>query len=132
MEYPFDTTRTIASLLYSGSFARCRDIRFIFTHGGGALPMLAHRITRRTPGDPMEHVRRLHFDVVSVTQPGPFAALKALVPTSQLLFGSDYPYWPPDMTAKGLAALGLSHDDKLAIESGNARRLLRLEMEKAL
>jgi predicted TIM-barrel fold metal-dependent hydrolase len=132
MEYPFDTTRTIASLLYSGAFARHKDIRFIFTHGGGALPMLAHRITRYAAGNAAEELKRLYFDVVSVTQPGPFAALKALVPTTQLLFGSDYPYWPPDLTAKGLAALGLSDADKLAIEGGNARKILKLEMEKAL
>jgi predicted TIM-barrel fold metal-dependent hydrolase len=141
MEYPFDTTRTIASLLYSGSFARYRDIRFIFTHGGGALPMLGHRIARYAAinqaiagraANAAEDLRRLYFDVVSVTQPGPFAALRALVPATQLLFGSDYPYWPPDLTAKGLAGLGLSDDDKAAIEGGNARRLLKLETEKAL
>lgn len=142
IEYPFDTTRTIASLLYSGSFARYRDIRFIFTHGGGALPMLGHRVARyaainrqiaaRAPGEAMEHIRRLHFDIVSVTQPGPFAALKALAPATQLLFGSDYPYWPPDMTAMGLAALGLDAAERAAIEGGNARRLLKLEMEKTL
>jgi predicted TIM-barrel fold metal-dependent hydrolase len=142
MEYPFDTTRTIASLLYSGSFARYRDIRFVFTHGGGALPMLGHRIARyaainksiaeRARGNAAEELRRLYFDVVSVTQPGPFAALTALVPTTQLLFGSDYPYWPPDMTVKGLAGLGLSDIDKAAIEGGNACKLLKLETERAL
>jgi predicted TIM-barrel fold metal-dependent hydrolase len=134
LEYPFDTTRSIASLLYSGTLARCKDISFIFSHGGGALPVLAHRIARyaavnkaiaeRAPGDAMEQLRRLYFDVVSVTQPGPFSSLTALVPVSQLLFGSDYPYWPPDMTATGLAALGLSYADLTAIEAGNALRLL--------
>ena len=142
MEYPFDTTRTIASLLYSGAFERYPDIRYLFTHGGGALPILGHRVARyaaigkqiaqRVSGEPMEQIKRLYFDIVSVTQPGPFAALKAMVPTTQLLFGSDYPYWPPDVTAKGLAALGLSDADRMAIEGGNARRLLKLEMEKAL
>jgi len=133
LEYPFDTTRTIASLLYSGTLARCKDISFIFSHGGGALPMLAHRIARyatinkriaERAGDVKEQLMRLHFDVVSVTQPGPFAALASLVPVSQLLFGSDYPYWPPDIAATGLAALHLSEADLAAIEAGNALRLL--------
>lgn len=134
LEYPFDTTRSIASLLYSGTLARCKDISFIFSHGGGALPVLAHRIARyaalnqaiaeRVLGDAEEQLRGLYFDVVSVTQPGPFSSLTGLVPVSHLLFGSDYPYWPPDMTATGLAALRLSDADLAAIESHNALRLL--------
>jgi predicted TIM-barrel fold metal-dependent hydrolase len=46
IEFPHDTTRAITSLLYSGTFARCRDIRFIFSHAGGTIPMLAGRLTQ--------------------------------------------------------------------------------------
>ncbi len=44
MEFVFDTTRAICSLLYSGTLSRCSDIRFIFSHGGGTAPYLADRI----------------------------------------------------------------------------------------
>jgi predicted TIM-barrel fold metal-dependent hydrolase len=44
IEFPTDTTRCITDLLFSGTFSRCPDIRFIFSHGGGTLPMLAARI----------------------------------------------------------------------------------------
>jgi hypothetical protein len=30
-----DTTRTIASLVFSGAAARFRDVQLIFLHGGG-------------------------------------------------------------------------------------------------
>src|SRR5213083_428422 len=40
IEFPADTTRTVASLLFSGSVERCRNIRFIFAHVGGVLPLL--------------------------------------------------------------------------------------------
>ena len=37
-EVPQDTTRTIISLLFSGTFSRFADIRFIFCHAGGSVP----------------------------------------------------------------------------------------------
>ena len=46
LEFPFDTTRAIASLLFTGSFARTRGIHYIFSHAGGALPALAERLAR--------------------------------------------------------------------------------------
>jgi predicted TIM-barrel fold metal-dependent hydrolase len=138
MEYPFDTTRAIVSLLFSGTLSRCPNVRFIFSHAGGTLPMLAHRIARwaaidkniesRLPHGAMAELQKLFYDVVSATNPITLAAIRELAGISQLLFGSDYPYWDPSMTAEGLGKLGLSPDDLHAIERGNALRLFpRLE-----
>ena len=134
LEYPFDTTRAITSLLYSGTLMRCPDIRFIFSHGGGALPMLAHRIARyaginkeiskRVSGDAREQLERLFFDMVGMTQRSAFDSLRAFGNVAQLVFGSDYPYWLPEMAVSGLASLGLSNAELAAIHSENALRLL--------
>ena len=35
VEIPQDTTRAVTNLLFTGTFASCKDIRFIFTHAGG-------------------------------------------------------------------------------------------------
>jgi hypothetical protein len=37
IEYGTDTTRTIASLIFSGTAQRCKDINFIFSHAGGTI-----------------------------------------------------------------------------------------------
>ena len=44
IEYLFDSTRAIVSLLVGGTLQRCPDIRYLFSHGGGTLPMAAGRI----------------------------------------------------------------------------------------
>ena len=39
-----ETTLTIASVLYSGTAARCPDIRFIWSHGGGTALYITSRL----------------------------------------------------------------------------------------
>jgi hypothetical protein len=43
-EYPFDTTRTMTSLMFNGTFKRHPNIRWHFAHGGGTIPMLGFRL----------------------------------------------------------------------------------------
>jgi predicted TIM-barrel fold metal-dependent hydrolase len=134
IEFPFDTTRTITSLLFSGTFTRCPNIKWIFSHGGGALGMVANRLAglaknrpelaARVPGGVKQELSKLYLDVVGVTTPGALAAVLDIVPMSQLLFGTDYPFWAPDITVNGLAALKLSAADLAAVERGNALRLM--------
>ena len=44
LEYPMDTTRTIASLIVSETATKCPDVRFIFSHAGGTLVGVAGRL----------------------------------------------------------------------------------------
>jgi len=132
IEFMFDTVRAITGLLFSGTFARCPDIRFIFSHAGGGLPMLAGRlagvarnpaIAERLPQGPMAPLKRLHFDTASMANPIAFAALMQLVSARQVFFGTDYPYAPIEPAVNGLPTLGLAADDLAAIERGNAARM---------
>ena len=58
------------------------------------------------PNGVKQELSRLYPDVVGVTTPGALAAVLDIVPMSQLLFGTDYPFWPPDITVSGLARAG--------------------------
>lgn len=135
LEYPFDTTRTIVSLLIAGTLARRRRIRFIFAHFGGATASLAERIARirsRAPSgwaevapDGVEaELRRLHYDTASNPSQAALAALLELAGSSQILFGTDAPFIATAGTVDGLAEAGLASHERAAIEAGNALRLL--------
>ena len=134
IEFPFDTTRAIASLLLSGTLHRCPNIKWIFSHGGGALPMVATRLeglvkhrpelSARIPNGVMHELSKLYLDVVGVTTPGALRAVLDIVPMSHLLFGTDFPFWAPETTIKGLAGLKLAAADLQAIERDNALKLL--------
>jgi predicted TIM-barrel fold metal-dependent hydrolase len=129
-----DTTRAVTSLLFTGSFERFRDIRFIFSHAGGTLPMVAGRIARQSsnmkslaeklPNGVEYELKRLHYDIAGSANPPAMAALMKLVPTSQILFGSDYPWVRIGATAGGMTNLGLSPADLQAIGRENAIVLL--------
>jgi predicted TIM-barrel fold metal-dependent hydrolase len=133
-EVPQDTTRAITSLLFSGSFARFRDVRFIFSHAGGTLPMLAGRLSHysaeikdlvdKAPNGIGFELKRLYYDIASSANPPAMAALMKLIPTSQILFGSDYPFVRIAEGAGGMAQVGLSAADLQAIGRDNARALL--------
>jgi len=134
IEYPFDTTRAIMSLVFGGTVQRCPDLKLIFAHGGGTIPMLAHRVSNlvrarkdlaaRMPNGAIAEFRKLYFDIVSATNPPGMAALMKLTTATQLLFGTDSPYVRAETTVADLATLGLGAADIRLIESDNAKRIM--------
>lgn len=136
IEFPTDTARAIASLALSGTMARCPDITFIFSHGGGVLPSIIQRFAQPVAAmEPEERVKRLphgldyelkrqYYDLASVgsSMPGMAAVLK-LWPITQLTYGSDVPFGSAVGIAAGVAKLGLTDADLKLIQRGNAVRL---------
>jgi predicted TIM-barrel fold metal-dependent hydrolase len=131
VEYDFDIARAVVSYLKSDSFRRYPNIRFIFPHSGGTLPVLANRVTESLPekrseketADLIDEVKQLYFDVAHATYPAPLSALTKVVPMSQILFGSDYPIVQYPVSAGPLDHFGFSASDMQAINRGNAERL---------
>ncbi len=133
IEVPHDTTRTVTSLLLSGGFARWRDIKWLFSHAGGTIPMMAGRIDafygersnlhEFAPDGVLGELRRLNYDTANATSAPAIAALLKLVPASKVTYGTDYPYFALDQM-KNLQELGLAASDLSAIGSGNAIALI--------
>jgi predicted TIM-barrel fold metal-dependent hydrolase len=134
IEVPHDTTRAVVSLLLSGTLARNRDSRFLFSHGGGTIPMLAGRINffhgqaknvdQFAPDGIEAELRRLYYDTANATHPASMGALLKLVPPTQVVYGSDYPYVTMKAQVAALGSLGLNDDALTAIERNTAGRLL--------
>lgn len=131
-EIPQDTARAIGNLLYTGTFARFRDVRFIFAHAGGTMPMIAGRMAAFPPArlaevapQGIEHeLRRQYYDIAATAHRPAIAALRSLVPSSQILFGSDHPYVPLDETAHGMRRVGFSERELRLVGRDNALALL--------
>lgn len=135
IEWATDTTRTIASLIFSGASARYKDINFIFSHGGGTITSLTDRFSTWVVSIPsfkargftgesvMAEVKRFYYDTAQVANPINMAALSRMVATSQIVFGSDYPYRTAEDHVKGLAGIFNSGELKM-IERDNALRIL--------
>ncbi len=135
IEWATDTTRTMASLLFSGTAARYPEIRWIFSHGGGTFPFLLSRFVReeqtqkgigqRLPRGLMYEVRKFYYDTAQANTSGALDALLEMVPSSQVLYGSDYPFRTFEEVTSGLSAYrGFAANDLRAIERDNALRLL--------
>jgi 6-methylsalicylate decarboxylase len=130
-EYLFDTTRAITSFLVNGTFTRFPDVRFIFCHSGGTAPVLANRIAtllskeilEKMPNGVLGEFQKLYFDVANATTPSPLAALTNLVPSSQILFGSDFPFVAFESTIGPMEQAAISPGQKQAINRENAERL---------
>jgi predicted TIM-barrel fold metal-dependent hydrolase len=110
VEFAFETTRAVIDLALCGALDRYPRIRWIVTHAGAALPVLAHRVAAfaGAPGsnsavDVVAALRRLHYDLAGMPLPILLPALIALVGTERLMYASDMTFTPA-AEVKDLAA----------------------------
>ncbi len=136
IEFPTDSARAIASLLLRGTFARCPNITFLFSHGGGSLPSIVQRVVgsvrhmsdanraRLVPNGADYELQRQYYDVASVAMnPAGMAAVLKLWPSTQITYGSDAPFASTTGIVEALAKLDLAPALLQAIHRDNALRL---------
>jgi predicted TIM-barrel fold metal-dependent hydrolase len=135
IEFGTDTTRTIADIIFSGNAVKFRDIRWIFSHAGGTMPMLLDRFVRNPLLDPnskltvpdgtLAELKRFYYDTAQTSNKAAMSALSAIVPISQIVFGTDFPYRSSIDHVTALRDCGVFSDAQLSdIERGNALKLL--------
>ena len=141
IEFPFDTTRTAVSLLYSGALTRYPHANFILPHGGGTLPFLAPRIAAIGSLSPvigeravaqdeaMQALARFYYDTALSVTPQQISAIRALAPISQLLYGTDFPFANEArlrMADAAFDALALTPQERTMVRHRNAMPLFGL------
>jgi predicted TIM-barrel fold metal-dependent hydrolase len=137
LEFIFDTTRTVSDLALTGTLRRYPSIRWVFTHGGGALPLLADRIElfrtafmgdgAEAPTVP-EQLSALWYDIAGTPFPNQVPALVSAFGDDKVLYGSDY-CWTPAGAARAQVATvddaaKPAGDSWRALTTRNAGRLL--------
>ena len=134
IEYGTDTTRTIASLLYTGAAGKYPDIKFIFSHAGGTMPFLIERfrnVTMDVPAigarmavDTETQLRRFYYDTAQASNPDTMSMLTKIVPASQIVFGTDFPFRKTQMHVENLAKGPFTPQELRGIYRGNVLRMM--------
>nr|WP_168516076.1 amidohydrolase family protein [Streptomyces sp. S1D4-11]QIZ00975.1 amidohydrolase [Streptomyces sp. S1D4-11] len=140
LEFIFDSARAISDLVFNGVISRYAGIQWIFTHSGGAVPLLADRMElfRTVFGDTgqadsteqtvPEQISRLWFDMAGTPFPRQIPALAAGFGSDRILYGSDYCWTPGFGVSAQIASLDTaeqpSPDTWHTLTTRNAERLL--------
>jgi predicted TIM-barrel fold metal-dependent hydrolase len=134
-EYPFDTTRAITHLVYTGTFDRYPHIRWQFAHLGGAATFLAHRLNSLIAREPakaqqatvpvMDYLARQYFDTALSNNLTTLASTRMVTPIEHIVFGSDWPYLTQLAGSDPTEDLDrLSVSDRAKIDHENAAALV--------
>jgi predicted TIM-barrel fold metal-dependent hydrolase len=133
IEYETDTARAIANYVFSGAAERYPNVKMIFSHGGGTMPVLIGRFLvkqadpifgARVPGGVVKRLQSFYYDTAQIANAQALGALTKLVPPSRIVFGTDFPYGSAARDAGALPSAGAFSDADLAlIANRNAQAL---------
>jgi aminocarboxymuconate-semialdehyde decarboxylase len=136
--HPLEETICAGRLIFDGVMERFGGLKFVFSHGGGYLPMYAGRfdhayharedVRHGLPRPPSEYLAMFHFDTM-VFEPDQIGFLVDKYGADHVLLGTDYPYDMGETDPLGLIGRvqGLPDGDRDLIAGGNAARLMGLE-----
>ena len=138
IEFPTNTARTILSLWTSSTTRRLADLTFIFSHGGGVMPILLgrfagfanwrhvgpERLAGVFPDGVYAEFAKFYVELAQAYAPETIALLRSFMPPSHLLFGSDFSYFPMSHAVEQFRALDLPDDVRAMIAGENAGVLL--------
>lgn len=138
LDYPADTSRAIAKLHYSNTFARTPDVKYVFVHAGGTIPFVASRFAivdemnvipeAEKRGAFADTLPRLYWDTASAFTDPVLHMLRSVTGLENVVFGTDYPYPRDPISIGGLHQLlntsELDDGERRSVLGGSAARLI--------
>ena len=149
--WTFDTTITIARLIFAGIYDRHPDLKLIAHHGGGLIPHFSGRIEmmpafgqldpsgsldqalERLKKQPIDYFKMLYVDTAMFGGAHGVRCALEFFGTEHVLFGTDAPfdaqagsYFIPRTISDVEAATG-GQNQQTAIFQGNITKVLRME-----
>jgi 6-methylsalicylate decarboxylase len=130
LDYPVDTSRAIAKLHYSNTFARTPEVRYLFAHAGGTIPYVASRFGivdemnvipgAEERGTFPDALPRLYWDTASAFSDPVLRMLRSVTGLGTVVFGTDYPYPRDAISIGGLRHLQITAE----LDDGERRGVL--------
>lgn len=150
--WPYETSLAMSRLVFAGVFDRWPDLKVIAHHCGGMIPMMEGRIesglqllgTRNPPHlanaadtdlqePPIDAFRRFYSDTASFGSKAAIECGRSFFGNDRMLFATDSPFDPQQgpgyirSTLVAIDQMDLTAEQRMAILSGNAKRLLKLK-----
>jgi 6-methylsalicylate decarboxylase len=131
------SSRAIAKLHRSNTFARTPDVKYVFVHAGGTIPFVASRFEivdemNVIPGQPergafADTIARRYRDTATAFIDPVLRMLRSVTGLANVVFGTDYPYPLDDISIGGLRQVEnireLDDTEREALLAGWAARL---------
>lgn len=138
---PAETSRSICSLIFSGTLEKCQDLRICFAHGGGSFPYTLGRIEHGfevRPDlvaidnniNPREYLGKFWLDSL-VHDELMLEYLVKLIGAEKIALGTDYPF-PLGELEPGKLIENSKFDEKTKAEMLHGAALKWLNLEKDL
>jgi len=138
IDFTADTTRAIAHMHYSNTFARTPDVKYIFSHAGGTVPYLAGRFAivdemNVIPGaenraSAADTFRNLYWDTALSWTDSVLAMLRSVVGLDHVLYGTDFPYLRRDLAVESRGNIArtqeLTEPEKASVLGETAIKLI--------
>jgi aminocarboxymuconate-semialdehyde decarboxylase len=133
--FVFDTSVAALGLVLSGALDECPGLVVVLPHGGGTLPYLIGRIDalqgkpyimgRELERAPSDYLRAFYTDSACFNAETLARAIE-FFSLERMLFGSDYPFFPPEEPLAFVRRSCTEREQRLILAE-NPRRLLKLD-----